>query len=196
MDPTHILTTTCNYQIIHRLWFIRDDVIKWKRFPRYWPFPGKSPASGEFPTQRPVTQSFDVFSDLRMNKRFSKQSSGWWFESNARHHLEHRVWSTAPTKRSLVIYIYIYIYTRVLMRLQVAASQRCIPLQLRHNWRDGVSKHWRLDFLLNRLFRRRSKKTSSSASLAFARGIHGRPVDSTPKRPVTRKMFSFDGVIM
>ena len=34
---------------------------------------GNSPVTGEFPTQRPVTQSFDVFSDLRLNKRLSKQ---------------------------------------------------------------------------------------------------------------------------
>ena len=32
------------------------------------------------PAQRPVTRSFDVFFDLRLNKRFSKQSWGWWFE--------------------------------------------------------------------------------------------------------------------
>ena len=35
-----------------------------------------------------------------------------------------------------------------------------IPLQWRHNGRDGVSNQRRLDCLLNRLFRRRSKKTS------------------------------------
>ena len=35
---------------------------------------------GEFPTQRPVTQSFDVFFDLYPNKRLSKQPWGWWFE--------------------------------------------------------------------------------------------------------------------
>ena len=34
---------------------------------------GNSPAHGEFPVQRPVTQSFDVFFDLRPNKRLSKQ---------------------------------------------------------------------------------------------------------------------------
>ena len=28
---------------------------------------GNSPVTGEFPSQRPVTQSFDVFFDLRMN---------------------------------------------------------------------------------------------------------------------------------
>ena len=33
-----------------------------------------SPVSGEFPAQRPVTQSFDVFFDLRMNERFPKSS--------------------------------------------------------------------------------------------------------------------------
>ena len=33
------------------------------------------------PTQRPVTRSFDVFFDLRLNKRLSKQPWGWWFET-------------------------------------------------------------------------------------------------------------------
>ena len=39
--------------------------------------------TGEFPLglQRPVTQSFDVFFDLRLNTRLSKQSWGWWFET-------------------------------------------------------------------------------------------------------------------
>ena len=37
---------------------------------------GNSPVTGEFPVQRPVTRSFDVFFDLRLNKRLSKQSWG------------------------------------------------------------------------------------------------------------------------
>ena len=37
--------------------------------------------TGEFPSQRPVTRSFDVFFDLRLNKRLSKQSWGWWSET-------------------------------------------------------------------------------------------------------------------
>ena len=41
---------------------------------------GNSLVPGEFPTQRPVTRSFDVFFDQRLNKRLSKQSWGWWFE--------------------------------------------------------------------------------------------------------------------
>ena len=35
-----------------------------------------SPVTCEFPTQRPVTRSFHVFFDLRLNKRLSKQSWG------------------------------------------------------------------------------------------------------------------------
>ena len=41
---------------------------------------GNSPATGEFPAQRPVTWSFDVFFTLPLNKRLSKQSWGWRFE--------------------------------------------------------------------------------------------------------------------
>ena len=40
------------------------------------------------------------------------------------------------------------------------------------------------------------RKPQSSASLAFVRGIHRGPVNSPHKRPVTRKMFPFDDVIM
>ena len=45
---------------------------------------GNSPVTGEFPTQRPVTRSFDVVFDLRLNKRLSKQGWGWWFETPSR----------------------------------------------------------------------------------------------------------------
>ena len=43
-----------------------------------------SPVPGEFPSQRPVTLSFDVFFDLRLNKRLSKHLWGWWFETPSR----------------------------------------------------------------------------------------------------------------
>ena len=45
------------------------------------PLCGEFIGPGEFPTQRPVTRRFDVFFDLRLNKRLSKQSWGWWFET-------------------------------------------------------------------------------------------------------------------
>ena len=45
---------------------------------------GNSSVTGEFPTQRPVTQSFDVLFGLRRNKRLSTKSWGWWFETLSR----------------------------------------------------------------------------------------------------------------
>ena len=45
------------------------------------PLCGEFTGPGEFPAQRPVTQSFDVFFDLRLNKRLSKQPWCWWFET-------------------------------------------------------------------------------------------------------------------
>ena len=59
---------------------VHDDVIKWKHFPRNWP------------SQRPVTLSFDVFFHLCLNKQFSKQSWGWWFET-----LSHSLWCHCNT---------------------------------------------------------------------------------------------------
>ena len=48
---------------------------------------GNLPVTSEFPPQRPVTRSFDVFFDLRLNKRLSRQSWGWWFAT-----LSHPLW--------------------------------------------------------------------------------------------------------
>ena len=56
-------------QIIH------DDVIKWKHFPRYWPFVRRIhrlPVNSL--SQRPMTRSFDVFFHLRLKKRLGKHS--------------------------------------------------------------------------------------------------------------------------
>ena len=69
-----------------------DDVIKWKHFPHYSPIcAGNSSVTGEFPAQRPVTRSFDVFFDRRLNKRLSAlameilqsctKPSIWWCSS-------------------------------------------------------------------------------------------------------------------
>ena len=43
---------------------------------------GNSPVTGDSPHK--VTRSFDVFFDLRLNKRLSKQPRGWWFETPSR----------------------------------------------------------------------------------------------------------------
>ena len=51
---------------------------------------GNSPVLGEFPTQRPVTRSFDVYFELRPNKRLNKQWWGWSFEMQSRPLWRHR----------------------------------------------------------------------------------------------------------
>ena len=45
---------------------------------------GNSRVTGDFPAQRPVTRRFDVFFDLRLNKRLSKQSWDCWLETPSR----------------------------------------------------------------------------------------------------------------
>ena len=42
---------------------------------------GNTQVNGEFPAQNPVTRNFDVFFDLHLNRRLSKQSWGWWIET-------------------------------------------------------------------------------------------------------------------
>ena len=41
----------------------------------------KTPVTDEFLSQRPLTRSFEVFFDLRLNMRLSKQSRHWWYET-------------------------------------------------------------------------------------------------------------------
>ena len=51
---------------------------------------GNSSVTSEFLSQRPVTRSFDVFIDLRLDKRLSIQSCGWWFDKPSRSLWRHR----------------------------------------------------------------------------------------------------------
>ena len=60
---------------------------------------GNSRVTGEFPSQRPMTQRFDVFFDLCLNKRLSKQSWGWWSETPSRPLWRHC--SSPPVKERL-----------------------------------------------------------------------------------------------
>ena len=77
--------------------------------------------------------------------------------------------------------------------------KRCVfllTLQWRHNDHDGVSNHQPHGCLPNRLFRRRSKKTSKLHATGLCVGNTPGPVNSPHIGPVTRKMFPFDDVIM
>ena len=86
------------YSIVLRLTnpTTHDDVIKWKHFCIAGPLCGEF--TGEFPSQRPVTWSFYVFFDLRLNKRLSKQSGRRYFETLSRPLWRHSsaYWSDDP----------------------------------------------------------------------------------------------------
>ena len=165
---------------------------------------GNSPVPGEFPTQRPVTWSFDVYFDLCPNKRLSKQSWGWWFQMPLRPLWRHRndggifasvMWQLSHLQRCKI--------TRSLSHETEPNTPQSLPhnqalhphptgphpLQWRRNECDGVSNHRRLRCLLNCWFRRTLKKTSKLRVTGLCAGIHRWPVNSPHKRPVTREMF-------
>ena len=113
------------FTFFHCIWS-HDDVIKWKHFPRNWPFVRGIHRSGEFPTQRPVTRSFDVFFDLRLNIRLSKQPRGWWFETQS--------WSLWRHCNAAVGYL-----IRFIISFADRLLSRCHPRQLAmHASRDII----------------------------------------------------------
>ena len=71
-----------------------------------------------------------------------------------------------------------------------------VSLQWRHNGRYGISHQQPYNCLFNRLFRRRSKKTSKLRVTGLFAGNSSVTVNSPHKWPVTRKMLPSDDVIM
>ena len=69
------------------------------------------------------------------------------------------------------------------------------PLQWRHNERDGVSNQQPHDCLLNRLFRRRSKKTSKLRVTGLCEGNSPVTCEFPAQRASNAKMFPLDDVI-
>ena len=133
---------------------------------------GNSPVTGECPAQRPVTRSFDVFY-LRLNKRLSKQSRGWWIET-----LSRPLWRHCNG---------IHNFSEIHINGYCPNFAKRV-LQWRHNERDGVTNQRHLDCLLGRLFINQRKH-----QILCERNT---PVDSPHKLPVTWIMCPFDDVIM
>ena len=69
-------------------------------------------------------------------------------------------------------------------------------LQWHHNESDGFSNHRRHECLLNRLFRRRSKKKSKLRVTGLCQRNSPVTGEFPTQGPVTRKMFPFDDVYM
>ena len=72
--PKHYVHGSCFY-VIWPWWRHQMEIFSTSMALCAW----NSPVTGEFRAQRPVTRSFDVLFDLRLNRRLSKQSLGWWF---------------------------------------------------------------------------------------------------------------------
>ena len=194
---------------------------------------------------RQVTRSFDVFYDLRLNKRLSTQSRRRWFETPSRALImasllcceafpvqnidigdqqSKGICRAFPTRSAHfldftippVVGLYViwlmsiafsgYKISWVTKLLVTSPGQAMIgewhlhtktqALQWRHNWRDSFSNHQPYDCLLNRLFRRRSKKTSKLRVIGLCAENSPGTGEFPAQRPVTRKMFPFDDVIM
>ena len=70
---------------------LHDDVIKRKHFPRYWSFARgihRSPVNSQHKGQWRRALMFSLIS--ASNKRLSKQSWGWWFETSSSPLWRHR----------------------------------------------------------------------------------------------------------
>ena len=164
---------------------------------------------GKFPTQRPVTRSFAIFFDLRLNKRLSKQSWSWWFET-----LLFPLWRQC----NWLLYYTGRFYTHSLElctdfpSMDYCNSNTNVALEktedgsILYIWKFITVTSWwarlRLKSPAYQLFTQpfvqaqTEENIISAASLAFVRGIHRWTVNSPQKSPVTRKMFPFDDVII
>ena len=141
--------------------------LPWNRFPHWWLLVRRIHRNS--PHKEPVMRGFD---DCCLLEQAVEQTDGILLISNA------------------ILFI-LHHCVEVNSRIKLSCN---MPLQWRHNEHDGVSNHQLHDCLLNRLFRRRSKKTSKLRVTGLCAGKS--PVNSPHKWPVTRKMFPFDDVIM
>ena len=129
------------------------------------PCAGNPPITADFPSQRPVTLSFDVFFDPGLNKRLSKQS-----------------------RRRLFV-------TRNPTGFSDDRFRAPYALQWCHNDRHGVSDHRRLDCLLNHLFRHKSKKTSKLRVTGLCEGNTPVTGGFPSQKASGAEKFPYDNVI-
>ena len=116
---------------------------------------GNSPVTDEFPAQRPVTRSFDVFFDLRTNQQFSKQWRRWSFEILPRSSWRYR----NATENQLAVQPQRILkhgisFTFYLLYWPPSSLDVCISKLQNNHHNDSVNDlgHLRFDQLLFRLF--------------------------------------------
>ena len=166
-----------------------DDVIKWKHFPRYWPFVQgihRSPMNSPHKGQWRGALMFSLMC-VWINGWVNNREAG-----DLRCHRAHYDVTVITLKWERPLGI-TSTETPGLSKWQ---RNLISALQWRHNGHDGVSNHQPSVCLLRVFIRADQRKHQSSASLAFVWGIRRGPVNSPHKWPVRRKMFPFDDIIM
>ena len=156
---------------------------------------GNSPVTGEFPPQRQVTRSFDVFFDLRLNKRLSIQSIGRWFETPPRSLWRHCNDDPASHGHQLG-------HEMQHRSGKVTKSMQCGAVETRSHYCDVImsamaSQITGVSIVYSTVCSGTDlRKHQIPVSLAFRRGIHRWPMNSPHKGLVTRKTFPFENIIM
>ena len=143
---------------------------------------GNSPVTDEFPTQRPVKWSVAVFFDLHLNKRLSKQSWGWWFETILR-----PLWRHCNISRVLraisVLMPTCYVHNignkcstiqKHDLRLMISCVM-CIAIQYTNEWQ--VKSHsfeviWRYSDVFDTQTGRHSYRRNCGANLSARTNLH------------------------
>ena len=179
-----MLTREDSYELNNTSSSSHDDVIKWKHFPRYWPFvrgihrsPVNSPHKGQWRGALMFSMicvwingwvNISEAGDLRCHRAHYDVIVMWiWFCSipdqypwDPNSNISFWLWY-------LISYDYIWLQRWYMFnehqKLRKDLERRygnTLTLRWRHNERDSVSNHQPHDCLLNRLFTRRSKKTS------------------------------------
>ena len=140
---------------------------------------GNSSATGGFPTQRPVTRSFDVFFDMRLDQRLSTQCRRRWFETPSR--------SLWRQYNALGQWHGCSVPNQINLNLSVK------PLLLSF-WKGGPSLlGLYLVFFLIVVTWWRHQMETFSALLAIVAGNSSVPIEFPAQRPVTRSFdVSFD----
>ena len=131
-------------------------------------------------------------------------STKTYFEYNDIHTNPNEMWLLFLWKRGKSAWIFLdssyegLSISFVVEEYQLHVHKIDVPrtLQWRHNERNGVSNHRRLDCLSNRLFMRKAKKSSKLPVTDLCKGNPPVSGGFPHKGPVTREMFPFDDVIM
>ena len=86
------------------------------------PCAGNSPATGEFPSQRPVTRSFDVLFDLRPNGWLNNHDTG-----DLKRHRAHYDVTVMNISKQLPNYVCIYCNERLINIEKTKPCEDCVP---------------------------------------------------------------------